>query len=251
MQSFKEYFYQVYLENDEDDTWIYWLEDNEYGITIEDFKKLIQKYKLSYVHIIKNKIAELTDGQSKVYLEFDLKSNELDVWAWNLDEVSNKIENMDDFDILNLLGLSEEDVYISGWECTIKDAQEHPGTVYHYTTEDKWDDIQLHGGMKTSYGTGLTNRGAVGIFTSVDAEEHALGTYGDVCLAIDLSSYKTDNNISRLNLSPEPEVLETELKNILANKFGLDDISESSSDMSIFTMIVGHGIPLKYIKRIN
>lgn len=251
MQSFKEYFYSVYLENVDDDSWIYWLEDNEYGISINDFKSLIEKYNLRYVHVIKNKIVALTDGESTVYMEFDPKNNELDVWAWNVDEVSDKIQNMNESDIEDLLEISEDDVYISGWECTIKDAKEHPGMVYHYTTEEKWEYIQQHGGMKTSYGTGMTNRNAVGIFTSVDMEEHAIGTYGDVCLAIDLASYKKDSNLVELNVLPEPEVLEAELANILGNKFGIDDIREPSSDMSPYTMIVNHSIPIKYIKKIN
>ena len=247
----------VYLlkENTEEqyDSMVNWLEDNEGDISLEKFKEMVPILNLQYTHIIKNKIIEVTDGKDIVYLEFDLKYQDFDIWAWNKDEVVDKILNMSDYQILDLLGIEENDVYISGWECTIKDAQEYPGTVYHYTTEDKWEEIQSHKEMTQSHGTGLTNRNILGIFTSVDPEEHAIGTYGDICLSIDLANFKSSNSLSKLNLSPEPEVLENELHNCLIGKFRITDELEidNSGGMSSLTMVVHHNIPLQFIKRVN
>jgi hypothetical protein len=129
--------------------------------------------------------------------------------------------------MLDLLGISENDVYISGWQCTIKNAKENPGTVYHYTTVDKWQKIQETSVLKQSRGTGLTNRSSYGIFTSVDSEEYAIGTYGDICLSLNLSQFKNDSNLNELELSPEPEVIENELRNATAHRLDIQKNFES------------------------
>ncbi len=237
------------LEQEQDEeSWVYWLEDNDYDIPISDIKNLIEKCNLVYTRKIDGRLSCLSDGKDEVYLE-KTSDDACDVWAWNRDEVISNVTRMHSDDMLDLLGIPEEDVWISGWECSIKDAQEHPGTVFHYTTEEKWEDIQKDGGMHTSYGSALSNTNENGIFTSVDPEEYSMGQYGDVCLAIDLSSFMKDLGLSRLDIRPEPEVLESEVANLLYNKLGIDEKHEvsSSSGMSSLTMIVSHDVPLKYI----
>jgi hypothetical protein len=243
--------YSILFENDniEDfDDWTEWLDYNDMDIDLNDFKSLVEKFHLKVEHIIKNKIAKISDGNNAMYLEFFPESQTFDVWAKDEDDLTDTIQSLQDYQILELLGIDEDDVYISGWECSIKDAREHPGVTYHYTTEEKWEQIQKHGGLIGSYGSGLTNQSAYGIFTTIDAEELAIGTYGDVCLELNLSEFQKDNKLKELDVNPEPEVLEVELRNLLLNKFNIESQDEASSDMSTFTMIVNHAIPLKYIE---
>lgn len=218
-------------------------------LTLDELQQLRTKYNLTVDQPISRKIVKFSDNNNSVWFSFDEKTQTFDVMAHSDDDMCQKIYHLDDSEILEILGISEEDIYISGWECTIRDAGENPGSVYHYTTEEAWEKIQKTGKMIGSYGTGLTNRGAHGIFCSVDPDVYADGTYGNICLEINLSEFKKDHNLPKLDLIPEPEILENELKNVLVHKLGLDNCEhESSSDMSGFTIIVQHQIPLKYIK---
>jgi hypothetical protein len=102
-------------------------------------------------------------------------------------------------------------------------------------------------------GAGLTNRFSHGIFTSVDPEEHASGTYGDVCLELDMDAFKNANNLSEVNLEYEPDIEEYLLRDLIRSKLELDDMKiqlDSSSGMSPYTIIVGHDIPVQFIKQI-
>lgn len=196
---------------------------------------------INYVYLINNYYYFLTDND--IYEKWCRKDN-----------VSYKIEELDESEILEILDTKEEDIYMSGWECSIKQLQEDPSPVYHYTNEESWEQIQESGELEGSSGSGLGNRSISGIFTSLDSEEYATGSYGDICLEIDLPRFKKDMSVARLELYPEPEVYENELRNQLKNQIDRDletyEISDSYG-VSIFTVIVGHAIPIKYIKAIN
>lgn len=200
---------------------------------------------INYVYLISNYYYFLTDN------------NTYEKWC-RKDDVSYKIEELDESEILKILEIKEENIYISGWECSIKRLQKHPSPVYHYTNEESWEQIQESGELEGSSGTGLGNRSVSGIFTSLDSEEYATGSYGDICLEIDLPRFKKDTGLDKLELYPEPEVYENELRNTLWNKLKnhIDrdletyEISDSYG-VSIFTVIVGHSIPINYIKAIN
>lgn len=242
---------QLKLELDDEvdeRSWKEVLDEDDEIEGILEFKKFIERFELTYEHLIQNRIILVTDGDEKVYFEFYEDGELFTVLAESADDMQQEVINMSDSKMLDWLGIEETDVYIDGWETTIKDAQENPGTVYHYTTEEGLEKIEKSKVVNPSYGTGLTNRHARGIFTSVDPEEYAMGTYGDICLALNLSQYKEDQGIDRLDLYPEPEVLEVSMRNLLYHRLQLDTPSdEASSDMSIFTMIVGHAIPFKYV----
>lgn len=216
----------------------------------EELKEAIAFFGLSYSFPIKNKIIKLNKGQEEIWLEYD-GDDEFIVWAKSEDDILSTIYSMQDYQILQLVGIDEDDIYIGAQESTLRDIKEHPGSVYHYTTEEKREAIQKSGGMNGSYGTGLTNRSSHGIFTSSDPEEHAVGTYGDVCLELNLTEFMKANNLPKLDISLEPEVLETELQNLLLYKLELPNENEASQDMSAFTLIIHHDIPLKYIRRLD
>ena len=142
----------------------------------------------------------------------------------------------------------------NGWnECTLEEMRKNPGKVYHYTTEEAWEKIQSHGGMKGSSGTGLTNRGSHGIFTSTNPEVYAEGTYGNICLELNLEAFKNDSRLPELNLSYEPEVDEYLLREYVWSELKIEsrDEIDSSGGMSPYTIIVGHNIPLKYIRTVD
>ena len=135
----------------------------------------------------------------------------------------------------------------------IAEWQEKPeGTYYHYTTEEKWLKIQKTGYMFTSSGTGLYNRHQVGIFTSTDAEEHVSGTYGDVLLELDVTSYLHDGG--SMNGDIEEPYREYEMMQFVSSVFELEWEPYMESDYSMHTAILypeNGKFPIKYIKRIE
>jgi hypothetical protein len=170
------------------------------------------------------------------------------------DELSSVIDSLYDYEILKLLGVEEDDVYLDGWEGRIKEIQSSPLVVYHYTNEDSWERIQESGELRGSYGTSLSNRGSRGVFTSFDPEEYAIGSYGNICLKIDLGKFKEDLSLDRLEVYPEPEVFEVEIKNQLISKLSNNYIPfevSFSNGVSNLTVIVDHDIPVEYIEAIN
>ena len=87
----------------------------------------------------------------------------------------------------------------------------------------------------------------------MDPEEYSTGSYGDVCLKIDLPRFKKDSNLKKLDLYPEPEIFEKDVKNSLKSYFpNMEHTSlDSSSGVSDLTVIVGHSIPIEYIEEYN
>ena len=233
------------------DSWTDYIEEDDV-IDTDRLPELIEQFHLKANYYFDNFYLNLKDNLKSFWFEFNKSNDSYEVTERSDNGMLESIDQMDDHTKLGLLKINEGDLYIGAWECTIKELQEHPGTVYHYTTEEKWNDIQVSGGMKTSYGTGMTNRSTQGIFTSVDADEHASGTYGDVCLAIELNRFKQRSGIERLDLAPEPDVLEATINETFAHALGFNGHeSYVTSDMSPFTVIVGHIIPVRYITRLN
>lgn len=146
-----------------------------------------------------------------------------------------------------------KDLYLCALEQTLGSLQDDPsGTYYHYTTEEAWEEIQEDGYMITSSGTGLENRGQSGIFTSVDPETYADGTYGDVCLKLDIEAYINDGH--RATAEVESPVLEMEIANFINCVLDKECESYCSSDYSQFTVIIipeEGSLPIKYITRIE
>lgn len=245
--------FSLIKESSEDDWRNYedWEEyiDWEEEILASEVQEFSEKFNLSGNYYCNGKLLKIQKDNYSYWFELD--EEVYSKIADSDEDMINHISNINDYTKLEYLNITEDDVYIGGWESSIGDTKEYPGIVYHYTNEDAWNDIQKSGKMNTSYGTGLTNRGARGIFTSVSPETNALGQYGDVLLEIDLSSFKQDYNIDKLDLSPEPEVFEEALNAALASVLDLQYDEYVSSDMSLDTIIVGHAIPLKYIKRID
>lgn len=242
-------------ENNEDisadlwDNWQEYIDYNQYDIPKEELIKLKNKFNLNATKYLKG-LFKLSDNKnSELYLMYDPKAESFEY----IKDIKNWIYNLSDSEMEELLGHGVDTIY-NGWiDGTLEDLKTHPGKLYHYTTEDKWEDIQQTGVLHGSSGTGLTNRFSHGIFTSVDSEEHASGTYGDVCLEIDMDAFKLANNLPKVDLEYEPDVEEYLLRDLIRSSLELADIEiqlDSSSGMSPYTIIIGHNIPVKFIKQI-
>ena len=231
------------------DDWYSYLNDVSYGIEKEEIIKLINKYNLDGKKLLGGKIIKLWDAKRTAYLEFDETNATVDLikdieqWVYDLQEHE-----------YSTVGINPDTIHNSWIESTLEDLRKNPGKVYHYTTEDKWEEIQQDGQMVGSRGTGINNRGAYGIFTSTDPQEYVLGSYGNVCLELDLETYKTETGKLELNLSFEPQVEEylvrEYLRSALEIETGRDDI-DNDGGISPYTVIVRETIPTKYIRQIE
>lgn len=243
------------IENNEDinadlwDDWQDYIDYNQYDIPKEELIKLKTKFNLNTKQCLK-KLFKLSDNEnSELYLMYDPKSESFEY----IKDIKDWIYNLSDAEMEELLGHGVDSIY-NGWiEGTLEDLKTHPGKLYHYTTEEKWEDIQQSGELYGNSGSGLTNRFSHGIFTSVNPDEHAIGTYGDVCLEIDMDAFKTANSLSSVNLEYEPDIEEYLLRDMIRSTLKLDDMGiqlDSSLGMSQYTIIIGHNIPIQFIKQI-
>lgn len=230
--------------------WTEYIDDRGYldSDELEGFMEFFRLGKSSYFN---DKIISLLEDETTIWLKKDSIDDTFEFLARNTSDLSNEIQGMTDDEKLEIMGIEERDLYIDGWETTIGELCDYGGTVYHYTTEENWRAIRRDKEIYGSCGTGLTNRSCTGVFTSVSPETYASGTYGDVLLEIDLTKFKNEKGIQSLNLQPEPDVLENAINNAFFNRLSIDDDSSYiPGDMSPLTVIVGHSVPLKYIKRL-
>ena len=223
------------------DNWkefFYW---EEYNIPKEIIIQIIKKFNLLHEVYFNGKIIKLYDNHKSIWLE---KDGEL------YDAISNIYEWVSDFNDRDChkYNINPDELYNPHAECSISDFRKGPIAVYHYTTEEKWKGIQEYGGLKGSYGTGLSNRNEFGIFTSIDPEEYSDGTYGDICLKIDLATFKKESRKLEISADWEPDIYYNLLQEYLRHVLNLDEWDSSSVDgISPYTIIVKENIPLKYI----
>ena len=229
-------------DSDQWDSWYEYIKYFEYEIEKEELVKLINKYKLKGKQFFNNQLIKLWDGKQDVYLEYD-KDNGTADW---IKDINDWIYNVNDSDLLRLR-IDTDNLYNGHVDSSLSDLQTDPGMVYHYTTEEKWEEIQSSGELVGSSGTGINNRYAYGIFTSTNPEEYAAGTYGNVCLQINLTQVKVDNNLPKLNLEFEPEVMDYLVREYIFNKLEIELRDDYPSDMSPYTVIVNHTVPLQYV----
>jgi hypothetical protein len=232
---------------DEYETWYDCIDDIQYYIEKDTILKLVNKYDLNYKSYLNNVIFKLYDNKKTRYLEYDKENETFDFISDIYDWVYSVREND-----LPTIGLEPTSLYNAWAEGSIETLSKNPGIVYHYTMSETYDEfIKPSGVLKGNYGSGLTNRYIHGIFTSVDPEIYADGTYGDLCLKINLDLFLKESGLTELNLEFEPDVYEYLIKNYIFSELEIEDTSEIPSDMSPYTVIVGHVIPLKYIEIIK
>jgi hypothetical protein len=228
---------------DEWDSWYDYIEYFEYDIDATELNKLVAKYQLNYKTYDKIKVVKIWDAKKLVYLQYNVTDQSFEL----INDITQWVYDLRDNEILSL-GIDPDNIYNGHIESSLKDLKENPGKVYHYTTEDKWEQIQSEGQMIGSRGSGINNRGAYGIFTSTNPEEHALGSYGNVCLELNLDQFKIENGFRELNLSFEPE--DYLIRDYIMSVLELENRDDVPSDISANTVIVNHNIPTKYVRQI-
>lgn len=229
------------------DDWTNYL-DFEDSIELDQMEGFVNKFGLKSFLYMEGSYLNIRDDKNSYWLE---KSDDsYDKIEDSDDEMKNNyIPGLQDHEKLNDMRITEDDLYIDGWETTIGELRKNPGLVYHYTNEDNLKKIKKTKELRPSFGSGLTNRNAHGIFCSVSPDTYADGVYGDILLEIDLNSFKESEGLTKLDLEPEPDILESSINATFAHKLGFVDYSEYvSDDMSSETIIVGHVIPIKYIR---
>lgn len=230
---------RIYRIAQSTDTLAEYLEFESEFMDKQTLVSIIQRLKLvteDYGFAIK-----VIEGGKDYWFVFDQSDS-----MYNLTDIYEWIESTDEEELLTLLGLEYGDIYI-GDAGYLKDIRENPGTAYHYTSEDGWSSIQSDGFIKQSHGTGLNNRGEFGLFVSMNPEEYADGTYGNVLLTIDLEKFKTESGIPSLNINIEPPVMDSIIRDSMSHKLGIERRTEYPTDYSINTLIVRHNIPLRYV----
>lgn len=230
------------VDSDKWDDWQEYIDHFYYTCPKLEISKLIKRFDLQYDTYFKEKIVKITDNKNVTWLLHD-KENETfdvikDINQWIYDRAEQELE------------IDVGSIYNGFLESTLNEFEKTPSKVYHYTTPEKLELIRSSGKMIGSYGTGINNRGAYGIFTTVNVEEYQDGTYGDICLEIDLLRFKLENNMSEISVEYEPEVSEYLIHEYIGSTLEIDFNAEIPSDMSPYTLIVKHTIPTKYIKQL-
>jgi poly(A) polymerase len=224
--------------SDEWDDWVEYIEYFEYDIEKIELKKLIKRFNLNGKQYFIDKIIKINREKKPIYLEYDNDNEtfslikDIQQWIYDIDPTN--------------LNIDIDDLYNSWVEGSINDLKENPGKVYHYTTEENWEKIKANGKLIGSHGTGLTNRLSHGIFSSTNPEEYTLGVYGNICLEIDLESFK--RNIGELHLEFEPPVVDYISRDFIARTLEIEILNEIDNDVSPYTVIVKHTIPINFIK---
>lgn len=235
------------VSSDEFEDWKEYLYYVENDIDASEIRKLIKRFNLKGKSFFDGKIACIYGEPEAIYLEFDLKNQTADL----IKDITDWVYSLTDSGFSHL-GIDEDNIYNAYVESSLADLAITPGKVYHYTTEEKWEEIQADGKMIGSSGTGLSNRYTHGIFTSTNQEEYQDGTYGDICLELDLTTFKAENKLEKLMVSFEPDVVDWLKRDYVISKLELEihNELESGSGMSPYTVIVHHEIPIKYIRQI-
>jgi hypothetical protein len=208
-----------------------------YSIDSETIEKIVRRDNLSYT-----KHGDLVLIDDKYWFKLD------DGYYDPINDICSHIINMDSDDCLDLLRVSMNQVYNPYMETSMENP---PDTVYHFTRSELWEDeIKPSGYLSPSSGTGINNRDAFGVFTTVDPEEYAIGTYGDLCLEIDLGRFMSEMNVgeSKIEVSMEPEILEYILRESVCYKLGVECPLDYPSDISGNTLVINSRIPLEYVR---
>lgn len=120
-----------------------------------------------------------------------------------------------------------------------------PETLYHATQEEYVEPIMKEG-LLTRWGSGMTNRGTRGVFTS-ESPDGYIDSYGDYKIRIDTDAMKRDGFTP--DVQREPEVLSHIVSQAINHTYDIpvEREPEHSGGMDPQTWIVTEGIPPKYL----
>ena len=234
---------EEYSDEDLKTDWLEIIDDIEWDIPAALIERITKLNNLHFEWKLNRKILVLNN---KVWFLYDRAKGVLDY----IKDIKRWVYELDGMELEDLVG-DVNDLYNPFAEESLNDLRHNPGTVYHYTNIDSLKGIKSSGFIQCSSGSGLTNRSSEGVFTSLSEETNASGSYGDILLAIDLSSYLKDH--PDVTLSWEPEIEECLMRDAIEGALGLegDTSPDSSGGMSYDTVIVGGNIPVKYVKEVE
>lgn len=230
---------------EEFDDWFEYIKYESYAMPKEDIRQLIQKFGLQGKKYLDGKMVKLWDDKRFAWLEFD--GDTLDY----VDNIGEWLSNLNEHEYAEYVN---PDIIYNAWvETNLEDFKQNPGKVYHWTTEEKLEEIQQSGKVVGSRGSGLNNHGAYGIFTSTDPQEYALGSYGNVCLELDLERFLKESGKTELNLAWEPQVEEYLVREYLRSVLEIEndrDEIENDGGISPYTVVVNEVVPIQYVRQI-
>jgi hypothetical protein len=226
---------------DEDlEEWRDILGEETFDIPAALVERMVKLNKLSFEWKLNKRILLLNDD---VYLSYD----KADHTFYYIDDIKDWVFSLSNDEMIDYVG-EPDDIYNSHIGASLNDFKKNPSEVYHYTTPDGLEGIKEEGELRGGSGTGMTNRYASGVFTSVDPEEYADGTYGTICIDIDLPGFMREHPDTHLSF--EPEVEECLLRESLVGALGLEDVNvepDNSGGISYQTIIVGASIPVEFL----
>lgn len=196
----------------------------------------------------KENTAIITFGTDTYFLEQDDEFYEFT--AISEEEIS---QNPEGFLEEHFPKFNVRNIYLGAIGGSYGELQDDPsGTYYHYTTEEAWEEIKEDGYMETSRGSGLYNRDQSGIFTTIEPTEYDDGTYGDICLELDITAYIKDGHNATADI--EGPILESEIEQFICYCIDKECLNSCDSDYSQYTVLIvpeDGTLPLKYIKRVD
>lgn len=122
--------------------------------------------------------------------------------------------------------------------------------LYHATDSENTKSI-LQKGLEATTGTGLSNRGEYGIFTTTNSDE-VLGVYGDSIISIDIEKLLSD--FPDIHLYREPDIRKSEMINWIFSVIDRDQEIQVDIDNSVSPnswIIQTDIIPPQYLHIIN
>jgi len=166
----------------------------------------------------------------------------VDFSSENVEEAHEWLSGIWDHNLANFVPCPDHNVEF--WD----GIREGPGTIlYHATDSENLESIKRKGLQAASETRSMSNKGMTdAVFTSWN--ENAIGSYGDMVIAIDVGLMKQDGYMPRV--SKEGPFEDEEMRSALAYKLGIeyDAYSQYASEgLSEETVAFYGNIPPKYL----
>ena len=210
----------------------YNLEDLEDTENINEVKKILEALNIDYFQV--------DFPRANSIIVFDDK-------VWDGGSVNDRLDwvyDIPDYQLHNYINVPEENFW---------DRVGEGSFVYHSTSKENAEKIEQSGVLEARCDTrAISNRGMLcAVFANTELEK--TDAYGDVTFVIDLNQMKKDGFMPEIGR--EEPLEESELRNALAHKIGLDDYyfedEYSFEGLDPDTIAIYSNIPLKYVRKMS
>jgi hypothetical protein len=151
-------------------------------------------------------------------------------------------------DVEDWLDNVDPEVYDPGYDQRFNDDfWSWPPVLYHATETEHLADILAEGLLPMSQTRGISNRSTgPAVYTTMELEETAAGSYGDVVLALDMAAMKEAGLTPWV--SQEPDVQRHEMLRSLAHLLQAEDFeAHIEGGMSSWTVVVHGVVPARFL----